>query len=78
MAPNSQWRSINQQIIKYRTSFSPSVHNEVNYMDKERSRNDQRSDAHNPTSGEHKSSNDNRSNQMNPNNPEYHGTKNKK
>jgi len=47
-------------------------------MDKERCRNDQRSDVNNPNSGEHKAANDNRSNQMNPNNPAHHGSKSKK
>ena len=40
-----------------------------------RSSNDQRSDVHNPNSGEHKTSADNRSNQMNPNNPASKGKK---
>jgi hypothetical protein len=38
-----------------------------------RSRNDQRSDAKNPTSSEYKAANDNRSNQKNPNNTAYDG-----
>ncbi|AFI06702.1 hypothetical protein [Helicobacter cetorum] len=42
-----------------------------------RTPNDQRSDAHNPNSKEHKSNHDNRSNQLNPNHPEYKGNKNK-
>ncbi len=36
-----------------------------------RSPNDQRSDAKNPTSSEHKASADNRSNEMNPQHPSY-------
>jgi len=40
-----------------------------------RSSNDQRSDVHNPTSGEHKAAADNRSNQMNQNNPASKGKK---
>ena len=40
-----------------------------------RSSNDQRSDAHNPNSGEHKVAADNRSNQMNPNNSASKGKK---
>ena len=43
-----------------------------------RSNNDQRSDAHNPTSSEHKAAADNRSNQMNPNNSASRGSKGKK
>lgn len=43
-----------------------------------RSSNDQRSDALNPTSSEHKAATDNRSNQMNPNNPASRGSKGKK
>lgn len=43
-----------------------------------RSSNDQRSDASNPTSSEHKAAADNRSNQMNPNNPASRGSKGKK
>ena len=40
-----------------------------------RSSNNQRSDVHNPNSGEHKAATDNRSNQMNPNNPASKGKK---
>ncbi len=47
-------------------------------MEEKRSPNDQRSDALNPTSGEHKAASDNRSNQMNPNNPAYRSTRGKK
>jgi hypothetical protein len=47
-------------------------------LEKERSRNDQRSDALNPTSAEHKAAADNRSNQMNQNNPAYDKSRGKK
>ena len=47
-------------------------------MKKERTPNDQRSDAYNPTSAEHKAAMDNRANQMNPNNPSYHRSRGKK
>jgi hypothetical protein len=40
-----------------------------------RSSNDQRSDVHNPNSGEHKAAADNRSNQKNSNNPASKGKK---
>ena len=45
----------------------------LSFMGKsQRSRNDQRSDAKNPTSSEYQSAIGNRSDQMNPNNPAYH------
>ena len=47
-------------------------------MEKKRSRNDQRSDIHNPTSAEHKSAMNNRANQLNPNNPAYKKSRGKK
>jgi hypothetical protein len=43
-----------------------------------RSPNDQRSDALNPTSPEHRAAANNRSNQMNPNNPAYHRSRGKR
>ena len=54
------------------------VRQKVNPMEEKRTSNDQRSDAHNPNSGEHKAASDNRSNQMNPNNPAYHSSRGKK
>lgn len=46
--------------------------------DGKRSSNDQKSDASNPTSSEHKSVKNNRSDQMKPNNPEYQKSREKK
>ena len=43
--------------------------------ERKRSPNDQRSDVHNPTSGESKAAADNRSNQMNSNNPAYRSSR---
>jgi len=43
----------------------------MEHHDKERSPNDQRSDAKNPNNPEHKDAVDNRSDQKNPNNPEH-------
>jgi hypothetical protein len=47
-------------------------------MDKERTGKDQRSDALNPTSGEHKAAVDNRANQLNPNNPAHQSSRGRK
>lgn len=42
------------------------------------SRNDQRSNVHNPNSSDHKAANDNRSNQINPNNPAHNSSQQSK
>ena len=51
---------------------------EVIWLEKQQSKNDQRSDALNPTSAEHKAALDNRSDQMNQNNPAYNKSRGKK
>ena len=45
---------------------------------KSNSRNDQKSNIHNPNSSDHKATADNRSNQMNPNNPAHNNSQQSK